>query len=153
MLVHGVHLNADEIEILAEKKMWLTLCPRSNATLNVGKAPAGQLHQAGVKLALGTDSLASCDSLSVWDEMAFAHSWFAGELDAPALFAMATQGGAEALGLENSIGSLETGKSASFQILRPKTTVAITEIFDYFVSSHCTDDIVQVYHSGESQAP
>jgi len=153
MLVHGVHLNDSEIAILAEKQMWLTLCPRSNATLNVGKAPAGKLHQAGVKLALGTDSLASCDSLSIWDEMTFAHSWFGGELDAPTLFAMATRGGADALGLESEIGSLETGKLAGFQILRPQTSVAITEIFDYFVSSCCTDDIVQVYHRGQPQLP
>ncbi len=151
LLVHGVHLNNAEIEVLAEKQMWLALCPRSNATLNVGKAPAGKLHRAGVKLALGTDSLASCDSLSIWDEMTFAHRWFNGELDAPTLFSMATQGGAEALGLEKRIGSLETGKSASFQILRPKTTVAADEIFDYFVSSDCTDDIVQVYHRGQPQ--
>ncbi|MCD6188302.1 MAG: amidohydrolase family protein, partial [Desulfuromusa sp.] len=61
LLVHGVHLNSAEIEVLAEKQMCLALCPRSNATLNVGKAPAGKLHRAGVKLALGTDSLASCD--------------------------------------------------------------------------------------------
>ncbi len=150
LLVHGVHLNSAEIEVLAEKQMCLVLCPRSNATLNVGKAPAGKLHRAGVKLALGTDSLASCDSLSIWDEMAFAHHWFNGELDAPTLFSMATLGGAEALGLESSIGSLETGKSASFQILQPETAVAAAEIFDYFVSPGCTDDIVQVYHRGQA---
>lgn len=153
LLVHGVHLNDSEISILSEKQMWLALCPRSNATLNVGKAPAGKLHQAGVRLALGTDSLASCDSLSIWDEIAFAHHWFAGELDAPTLFTMATQGGAEALGLGDNIGSLETGKLAGFQILRPQTSVAAAEIFDYFVSSHCTEDIVQVYHHGQPQLP
>ena len=151
LLVHGVYLNDSEIEIIAEKKMWLTLCPRSNAILNVGKAPAGKLHRAGVKLSLGTDSLASCDSLSIWDEMAFAHHWFEGEVDAPTLFAMATRGGAQALGLGNEIGSLEPGKLAGFQILRPQISVTATEIFDYFVSSHCTEDIVQVYHRGQPQ--
>ncbi len=151
LLVHGVQLSAAEIEILVATKMSLALCPRSNASLDVGKAPAGQLHRAGVKLALGTDSLASCDSLSIWDEMAFAHRWFEGELDAPTLFNMATQGGAEALGIEKDLGSLQVGKIAGFQILRPKTTVAVNQIFDYFVSSICTDDIVQVYHHGQSQ--
>ncbi|MDX2479155.1 MAG: amidohydrolase family protein [Desulfuromusa sp.] len=151
LLVHGVQLNAAEIELLAEKKMSLVLCPRSNASLNVGKSPAAKLYHAGVKLALGTDSLASCDSLSIWDEMAFAHHWFDGELDPPTLFNMATQGGAETLGIGNEVGSLEIGKSAGFQILRPKTTVAVDEIFDYFISSRCTDDIIQVYHRGQSQ--
>ena len=151
LLVHGVQLNDAEIATLAEKNMSLVLCPRSNARLDVGHAPAGKLQQAGVKLALGTDSLSSCDSLSIWDEMAFAHRWFGGELDAPTLFRMATLGGAEVLGLERQIGSLETGKSANFQLLRPKASIAISEIFDYFVSSSCTDDIVQVYHQGKLQ--
>ncbi|MDX2494810.1 MAG: amidohydrolase family protein [Desulfuromusa sp.] len=150
-LVHGVQLNDAEIQLLVEKQMRLVLCPRSNAKLQVGKAPAGKLHRSGVKLALGTDSLASCDSLSVWDEMAFAHHWFGGELDPPTLFNMATLGGAEALGIENEIGSLEAGKLASFQILQPKTAVAIDNVFDYFVSSGCTEDIAQVYHSGKPQ--
>jgi cytosine/adenosine deaminase-related metal-dependent hydrolase len=151
LLVHGVQLNAAEIDLLAVKKMSLVLCPRSNASLNVGKSPAGKLHRAGVNLALGTDSLASCDSLSIWDEMAFAHHWFDGDIDAPTLFNMATQGGAETLGIGNEVGSLEVGKSAGFQILRPKTTLAANELFDYFISSRCTDDIIQVYHRGQSQ--
>ena len=151
LLVHGVHLNTADIEMLAQKKMFLALCPRSNAKLNVGRAAAGQLLQAGVHLALGTDSLASCDSLSIWDEMVFAHSWFNGELDAPTLFSLATQGGAEALGVENELGSLAIGKAASFQVLRPKTTVAVPDVFDYFISSGCTDDIIHIYHRGQLQ--
>ncbi len=151
LLVHGVHLSSSDIEILARKKMFLALCPRSNAKLNVGRAAAGRLFQAGVRLALGTDSLASCDSLSVWDEMAFAHSWFNGELDAPTLFNMATLGGAEALGVENELGSLAIGKAASFQVLRPKTIVAVPDVFDYFISSGCTDDIIHIYHRGQLQ--
>ncbi len=76
--------------------------------------------QAGVRLSLGTDSLASNDSLSIWDEMAFAHRWFDGQLDAPALFQMATLGGAEILGLQQQIGSLTVGKQSSFQVLQPE---------------------------------
>ena len=151
LLVHGVQLSPDEIKLLADKRMSLALCPRSNAKLNVGQAPAGELHRAGVNLALGTDSLASCDSLSIWDEMAFAHHWFAGQLDAPTLFNMATQGGAKALGIESEFGSLEIDKSAGFQVLRPKTTVASNEVFDYFISPACARDIIQVYHHGQPQ--
>jgi len=151
LLVHGVQLSANEISLLAEQGMSLALCPRSNANLKVGKAPAGQLHRAGVNLALGTDSLASCESLSIWDEMAFAHCWFDGQLDAPTLFHMATMGGAKALGIESQFGSLEIDKSAGFQVLQPKTTVAGNEIFDYFVSPACANDIIQVYHHGQPQ--
>lgn len=151
LLVHGVQLTKAEIETLAAEQISLALCPRSNARLKVGKAPAGDLLNAGVNLCLGTDSLASCDSLSIWDEMAFAHQWFAGDLDAPTLFRMATMGGAQALGLDRSLGSLEKGKKAGFQILKPQSMVASAEVFDYFVSPDCARDIVQVYHNGEAQ--
>lgn len=151
LLVHGVQLTPMEIEILAAEQMHLALCPRSNARLKVGKAPAAELLKSGVKLCLGTDSLASCDSLSIWDEMAFAHQWFDGELDAPTLFHMATLGGAQALGLDHCLGSLEKGKKAGFQVLQPQTKVASGDVFDYFVSPDCAQDIVQVYHNGQAQ--
>jgi cytosine/adenosine deaminase-related metal-dependent hydrolase len=149
LLVHGVQLTDAEIELLTDNAMSLVLCPRSNAQLDVGKAPAGKLHRSGIKLALGTDSLASCESLSIWDEMAFAHRWFDGELDAPTLYRMATLGGAEVLGLGNRVGSLENGKTADFQVLQPKALPHKSEIFDYFVSPGCTEDIVRVYHQGQ----
>ncbi len=142
LLVHGVQLNDDEIDLLASRKMAIALCPRSNQRLKVGKAPAGKLLDSGVRLALGTDSMASCGSLSIWDEMAFAHTWFAGDLDAPTLFYLATLSGADVLGMADRFGSLEQGKFAAFQVLRPKTTVAKGEVFDYFVAPGCTADIV-----------
>lgn len=150
LLVHGVQLTAPEIELLAERGMFLALCPRSNARLNVGKAPVAQLLRAGVKLALGTDSLASNDSLSLWDEMAFAHSWFAGQLDAPTLFRMATLGGAEALGIERQLGSLAVGKHSSFQVLHAEETLAIGDLADYFIAPGRTAEIIQVFHQGQA---
>lgn len=115
LLVHGVQLREKEIALLAAEKMSLALCPRSNARLKVGRAPASELLKAGVNLCLGTDSLASCDSLSIWDEMAFAHRWFEGQLDAPSLFRMATLAGAQALGLDHCSGSLKRGKKRVFR--------------------------------------
>ncbi|MBN1958305.1 MAG: amidohydrolase family protein [Desulfuromonadales bacterium] len=149
LLVHGVQLNDDEIEVLARHNMSLVLCPRSNTKLNVGKAPAGKLFAAGVKLSLGTDSLASNDSLSIWDEMNSAASCFVGELDAPTLFRLATQGGAEALRVDDRLGTLELGKQAGFQVLKAETEVAQKDIFDYFVAPGRQQDIVQVVLHGQ----
>ena len=151
LLVHGVQLTAAEINLIAAARMHLVICPRSNTRLQVGVAPVAELLAAGVKLALGTDSLASNDSLSVWDEMAFAHHCFSGTLDAPTLLRMATLGGAEALGLERRLGSLSVGKAASFQILQPKTVVAENELFDYLVAPGRSEEIVQVYHQGSTR--
>jgi cytosine/adenosine deaminase-related metal-dependent hydrolase len=130
--------------------MSLALCPRSNERLKVGKAPAGRLHKAGVNLALGTDSLASNDSLSIWDEMHFAARWFAGELDAPTIFSMATQQGADALGVGEDYGSLSAGKRSSFQVVSAPAGAA-TEVYEYFTSGIATDDIIQIYRDGIPQ--
>lgn len=153
LLVHGVQLNREEAELLAKNGMFLALCPRSNDRLNVGRAPIRELRRAGVSLALGTDSRASSDSLSVRDEMIFAHRLFAGDLDAPTLLQMATIGGAQALGLEQRLGSLAVGKDASFQVLQPSAAVATEELFEYLVSVPDTDDLRQVYLHGKSVLP
>jgi len=150
LLVHGVQLDKSEIDLLAAHNMYLALCPRSNDRLNVGKAPVADLLAAGVKLCLGTDSMASNDNLSIWDELAFAHRWFDGAIDAPTLLRMATQGGAEALGLANTLGSLTVGKVAGFQVLQPESSVAEKDLFDYLVSPGRTEEIVQVFHQGVS---
>ena len=148
LLVHGVQLAAAEIDLLGQHHMHLALCPRSNARLKVGKAPAARLLHAGVALALGTDSRSSCDSLSVWDEMAFAHHWFEGVLDAPTLFRMATQGGAEALGLGRELGFLGVGKQTSFQVLRPGRLLVLRDLFDYLVAPGRTVEVARVVMRG-----
>jgi len=149
LLVHGVQLTAADIDLLGEAGMHLALCPRSNAHLDVGKAPVAALQKAGVKLTFGTDSLASSPSLSVWDEMSFAHTWFDGQLDAPTLFRMATRGGAEALGVEKDLGSLTFCKQCSFQLLRPKTLPTVKDFSDYLVAPGRTEEIEKVFVCGE----
>lgn len=150
LLVHGVQLNSAEIALLAQHQMRLVLCPRSNDKLKVGKAPVAELLAAGVRLALGTDSLASNDSLSVWDELAFAHRWFDGAVDAPSLLRMATLGGAEALGLGDRLGSLRVGKLSGFQVLQPDVLPVASELLDYLVAPGRTAEIIQVYHQGRA---
>ena len=151
ILVHGVQLSAAEIKQIAGSDCSLVLCPRSNARLKVGKAPVAALLKAGVPLAIGSDSLASNASLSIWDEIAFAQRWFDGQLDAPSLFRMATLGGAEVLGLQQQLGSLSVGKQSSFQVLEPETPIAVSEILDYCVAVGRSADIVQVYLQGQAQ--
>jgi len=111
--VHAVHINAQEINILAEKKAKVCLCPGSNRTLGVGKAPVDRLLKAGILPAIGTDSLASNVSLNMWREMQILRD------DHPAIepakvFSMATAGGAAAWGRDDELGALAIGKRARF---------------------------------------
>ena len=118
MAVHCVHVTPSDARIIKERGSSICLCPRSNDRLDVGIAPVALFNKLEIPLALGTDSLASNDSLSLWDEMRFALDVFAKELSPADVFYMATTGGAAALGLSDSIGSLEPGKRADFQVVR-----------------------------------
>ena len=115
--VHCVHVSPADARILKERGAHVALCPRSNDLLDVGRAPVHLFKKLGIPLALGTDSLASNNSLSLWDELRFALELFPNDLSVEDLFRMVTAGGAAALGIFDVRGSLETGKRADFQVV------------------------------------
>jgi aminodeoxyfutalosine deaminase len=108
---HGVQLDADDRAVLARRGVHVVLCPRSNRNLGVGEADLPALLAAGVRLALGTDSLASAETLDVLDDAAALHRAFPA-LDPAVIVRMATQGGAEALGFSH-LGVIAPGRAAA----------------------------------------
>ncbi|MGH2486358.1 MAG: amidohydrolase family protein, partial [Ktedonobacterales bacterium] len=115
LLVHGVRVSHADLDLLARRSIPVAHCPRSNAWLGCGRMPYAAYEQAGVRVALGTDSLASAPSLSLWDEAAAAYATHRDAGDAVNLATLprhATLDGAVALGVENDLGTLETGKLA-----------------------------------------
>lgn len=130
LLIHGVQVDADDVARIAGSGARVVLCPRSNARLGVGIAPVGLYKKAGVPLALGTDSLASNDSLSLWDELAFARTVYP-ELSPGELLAIATRGGAQALGLAQGMGELTAGSGAHLQVLTAATLPPLAELAEW----------------------
>jgi len=113
LAVHCTQVGGEDIALLAARRTPVCLCPGSNRFLGVGIAPATAMFAAGVKLVLGTDSLASNPTLDMWGEMrqlAEEHP----DLPPLAILTMATRNGAEVLGLAGEMGSLIPGVSASF---------------------------------------
>jgi len=105
--VHLLQVEKGEIEILAESGVFVCLCPRSNVALH-GKVPSLEdFLKAGIRPCLGTDSLASGESLSVFDELRFLAEKFP-NVSPSLLLEMATINGAKALKAEGS-GFLERG--------------------------------------------
>jgi cytosine/adenosine deaminase-related metal-dependent hydrolase len=116
--------------------------------LGVGRAPVEWYLEQGVPLALGTDSLASCDSLSLWDEIAFARSWFAGRLSPPQLLTMATRNGAAALGLGSEMGELAANRGAHFQVLVPASLPPAAELDEFLCSPGRSAEVSALYLDG-----
>ena len=116
LCVHAVHLDDEEIRMIAGEGAHVCLCPGSNQFLQVGTAPLQQFLEAGILPALGTDSAASNPELSLWREMALL-AQIHPQVDPEHIFAMATKGGAQALGLGQTMGTLEPGKRADILVV------------------------------------
>ncbi len=108
LAVHLVFAKKKEIERMAEKKVKVCLCPRSNLNLHNRLPDLSAMMDAGIKPCLGTDSLASVSSLSMFDEMRFAARSYPG-ISAADILATATVNGASALGLDKRFGRLAPG--------------------------------------------
>lgn len=118
LAVHMTQLTDDEISLVAETGTQVLHCPESNLKLASGFCPVFKLQQAGINVALATDSAASNNDLDMLAEMrtvallAKTVANNASALPAEEVLRMATINAAKALGLESEIGSLEVGKSA-----------------------------------------
>jgi 5-methylthioadenosine/S-adenosylhomocysteine deaminase len=116
--VHAVHLEAAEIDSLAQHGCSVVHCPSSNLKLASGFAPVAALLKKGVNVALGTDGAASNNRLDLFQEMRSAALLAKAVANDPqampahAALRAATLSGARALGLERVIGSIEPGKAA-----------------------------------------
>lgn len=152
---HGVWLTRREIERLAERHVGVAHCPSSNLKLaSGGVAPVVEMREAGVVVGLGTDSVASNNSLSMLREMHVAgllqkhHRWDATALTAGTLLDMATIDGARLLGADGELGSLEVGKRADFSLVRldhptmlPARADAVISHLAYSASDEAIDSV------------
>jgi cytosine/adenosine deaminase-related metal-dependent hydrolase len=118
LLIHCVRLSPRDVECIARSHCAVAHCPAANAKLGHGIAPIRELLDAGVRVGIGSDSVASNNRMDMLDEARLAvlfqrarHSRYDAMTTTDAL-KLATLGGALALGLADRIGSLEVGKDA-----------------------------------------
>ncbi len=123
LAAHCVQLTEQEIKILHNRKVKPVHNPVSNMKIACGVAPVPEMLAAGIPVALGTDGAASNNSLDMFNEMKFAallnkvHKLDPVAVPAQVALEMATINGAIALGLQDSIGSLEAGKKADIVLV------------------------------------
>jgi cytosine/adenosine deaminase-related metal-dependent hydrolase len=109
LVVHGVHFDQQDLVRVASKGATLVTCPRGNILTGAGAPPIGEFFESGVRVAVGTDSLASVPDLSVFAELAEMRR-LAPEVPARVLLEAATINGARALGFESELGTIDAGK-------------------------------------------
>jgi len=130
ILAHAIHLSPREISRLAESGSHVAHCPASNLFLGSGNMPLAHYLDEGVSVGLGSD-VAAGPELSLFGAMrAGAYTQNALGAVAPRRPAvdplgwlrLATLAGATALGLQDEIGSIETGKDADLILVDPELT-------------------------------
>jgi cytosine/adenosine deaminase-related metal-dependent hydrolase len=131
LAVHGTHFNDGELARLAAARATVVTCPRSNAWTGAGTPPVERFYASGVRVAIGTDSLASVDDLNLFAEMAAVHRLAPG-VSANRILASATRDGAVALGFGDEYGTMEPGKRAD--LIAVPVPPGIEDVEQYLVS-------------------
>ena len=118
LAIHCVNADDADVALLRGSNTSIAHCPISNAKLGHGAAPVDRFLAAGLRVGLGSDSMASNNRMHMLEESRAAvlslrnRMRSASELPASQALELATLGGARALGLDARIGSLEPGKDA-----------------------------------------
>ena len=153
---HCVWVSDEEIGILAKRGVGVAHCIESNLKLASGFAPVVPMLNAGVRVTLGTDGAASNNDLNMLSEMsttAKVHKALAKDptvLNARQVMLMATRWGAEAFGMGEMTGSIETGKAADIVIadLKKPHLLPLYDIYSHIVYSMNAADIDTVLVNG-----
>ncbi|UVI32433.1 amidohydrolase [Paenibacillus spongiae] len=156
LLAHAVHLNDEEIALLAERGAAISHNPASNLKLASGVARVPQLLKAGVTVSLGTDSAASNNNLDLFDEIRLAaliHKGVSGDptaVPASEALKLGTVYGARALGKHSLLGVLKPGMKADFIAIDAEQPhfYPQTEMVSHLVYSGSGRDVKHVWIDG-----
>jgi aminodeoxyfutalosine deaminase len=130
LAVHGVQMTAADLKRLAAHGATIVTCPRSNGHTGAGAPPIAEFYESGVRVAVGTDSLASAPDLNVFAEIATLRA-LAPSVPAVSLLDSATRQGSRALGFDADYGSIEPGKRA--RLLAVDVPAGTDDVEEYLV--------------------
>lgn len=138
LVVHGVQMSREDLDIVRRHGATLVSCPRSNVLTGAGVPPVKRFFESGVRIAIGTDSLASTPDLNVFAEMAEMRR-LAPEVPARVILTSATRHGAHALGMADTLGTIEPGKSS--RLLSVALAGRVADVEEYLVAGIMPDQL------------
>jgi aminodeoxyfutalosine deaminase len=130
LAVHGVQFTDEDLARLQRAGATLVTCPRSNIWTGAGEPPIERFYASRVRVAIGTDSLASVADLNLFAELA-ALRRLAPRVPARDLLASATRHGASALGFADELGTIEPGKRG--QLIAVRIPEHVADVEEYLV--------------------
>jgi len=149
LLIHGVQLDEHDVQLVAASNSAVVHCPISNAKLGHGMAPLELFRQHGIRVGLGSDSVASNNRMDLLSEARVATLFQSMRLGVPDALAagdalhLATLGGARALGMGAITGSLEVGKQADIAAFPLDRIEALTQFEPEAMLVHALAGAVQ----------
>ncbi|HEY54469.1 MAG TPA: amidohydrolase family protein [Caldilineae bacterium] len=158
---HCVHIKSREIPLLARSGAGVAHNPSSNLKLASGFAPVLDMRAAGIPVGIGTDGTASNNDLDMFEEVrlaSFLPKATSGDptaLPASDVFAMATIEGAQALHMDQEIGSIEIGKYADLVVVdqqaphaTPRFHLSANNVYSHLVYAAKSNDVRHVWVHG-----
>ncbi|MBI4449143.1 amidohydrolase [Candidatus Woesearchaeota archaeon] len=154
LIAHAVWLTKAEIRLLGERGVKVSHNPVSNLKLaGGGVMPLPEMWDAGICVGLGTDSVASNNSMDLFEAMKVTglihkhHRWDAKTAPVQRILDMGTIDGARCLGMEQEIGSLEQGKWADIISIpldhaRMQPCNNVISNLVYAVNGSCVSDVL-----------
>lgn len=146
-LIHGVALKPRHTVTLKNRNVSVIWSPRSNVALYGESLDSVSLLDAGVTVGLGTDWSPS-GSFNMFEEMKCAQKYSKAkssrEISGEELWKMATMNNAVALGLSDSLGSLEKGKSADIILIRDNENTGLRDM-----PAKTASDVLAVFSVGK----
>lgn len=130
LAVHGTQFTEDDLRRLVSAGATVVACPRSNRWTGAGTPPIERFYASGVRVAIGTDSLASVEDLNPFAELAEVRR-LAPQVPAARLLASATRDGATALGFGADYGAIDAGKLADLVAVR--VPASVDDVEEYLV--------------------
>ena len=116
-IIHATHTTSHEVELLNEYNIPVVVCPRANASFNVGLPNITEFLKSDVLVGLGTDNFMA-NSPSLFKEMDFIYKLY--HIEPKEILKFATINNAEIMGLEN-VGLIDEGYKASFTFIKPNS--------------------------------
>ncbi len=127
ILVHNTFMTVKDLDFTDRmgREVTLCICPKANLYIE-DTLPKMNLLEQDVEIILGTDSLASNDTLDMLEELKVLHQHYP-DLDFLTTIQWATLNGAKALGMDEQLGSLEVGKVPGLVLLKNMKQLRLTD--------------------------